>query len=161
MATIVSAPADLVVATSHGIDVRFAGFDLVPDLPPHATAPNRSGGVQVKLEGVRGLQTRQRDVQFEEARLAWAEQLKKHGPDVAGPAPTMPGVPVLDRVGVLVADDVGTEYRLLSGHVAGDGTEWSASWAYLPLPPKEAQNLSLRFTLDGMPTGKECELRLR
>lgn len=160
MTSIVFAPGDLIIATSDGIDVRFAGINLGVRVPHHALNLEGTRGVQVKLEGVRGFQTQQRDQQHESAILAWAERLKAHGRGNAGPAPTMPAVPVLDRVRSLVTDDVGTDYKLAAGQVAGSGTDWDASWIYSPEPPDAARILTLRFTLDGSPTGKECKVSL-
>jgi hypothetical protein len=68
MGTIVSAPADLVVATSDGIDVRFAGIDLAASLSPHAQEPPGGHGVRISLAAVRGAETMRRDGQFQAAR---------------------------------------------------------------------------------------------
>ena len=54
MGSIVSAPADLVIATSDGIDVRFAGIDLAAELSAHAQEPPGVHGVRVSLAAVRG-----------------------------------------------------------------------------------------------------------
>jgi hypothetical protein len=56
---------------------------------------------------------------------------------------------------------LGTGYRCVKDQMAGDGTNWEASWLYLPGPPDAARILSIRFTMDGVPTGKECEVLLR
>ncbi|GAA1621798.1 hypothetical protein [Georgenia ruanii] len=160
MATIVSAPADLLVATSDGIDVRFAGIVLRARFPSRPGYPRGGTGLGVRLAGVRGPETQRRDNLFLDAREMWAERLKTEGPDAAAGPPTMPGVPVLERVQATVSDDIDTAYRLIAGRVAGDGTEWDAAWIYAPAPPDTAGRLTLQFTLDGAPTGKECEIRL-
>lgn len=161
MASIVSAPGDLVIAASDGIDIRFAGIRVDIDLPPHIDSPSSGRGIRISLEGVRGSETRQRDVRFEAARLAWVEGRKAHESGGAEDPPRMPGALVLDRVGVRVTDDIGTQYRWAGGQVAGDGTDWEASWFHSPTPPEAAQTLHLSFTLDGQPTGKECRVRLQ
>jgi hypothetical protein len=160
MAVIISAPGDLVVATSNGIDVRFAGIDLAASDIQLTSDDQGGSGVRIKFECVRTQETYRRHLLFLQAREEWAEQLRTQGKDAAGAAPTMPGVPVLSRVKALLTDNLGTEYRLTGGQIAGDGTEWEASWDYSPAPPKVAQTLKLHFTLDGETTGKECEVRL-
>lgn len=149
---LVSAPADLVVAESDGIAVRFAGVEV-------ATVRGEPG-LKVSLEGVRGQETVRRDQSFVDARLQWVEQRKEHGAESAGDAPIMPGVLALDPVKVLISDDAGTEYHWASGQVAGDGTEWAASWTYLPEPPANIRTLNLEFTLHGERTGKKCKIEL-
>jgi hypothetical protein len=72
----------------------------------------------------------------------------------------MSGVLALEPISVTISDDVGTEYRCVSGQIAGDGTEWSASWTYLPEPPQRVHRLKLEFTLHGEPTGKHCQVML-
>ena len=161
MTSIVSAPADMVVATSDDIKVRFAGADLTAELPAHVQAPPGAVGVRIRVSGARGPQTMQRDSEFESARLAWYQRRQDGGPAWEESAPTMPGVLVLERVGVLLRDDLGTEYRSVAGQVGGDGTEWEGSWTYLPHPPEAARTLWLEFTLDGDLTGKECEIRIQ
>ena len=159
MGSIVSAPADLVIATSDGIDVRFTGIDLAAELSAHAQEPPGGHGVRVSLAAVRGAETMRRDEQFRVARLAWAQR-EDGGRRGKEPAPLMPGFSVLDRVGAVLADEAGTEYRLVAGQAAGDGTEWESAWEFVPQPPAAAGILRLQFTLDGAPTGKTCEVRV-
>ncbi|WP_152231026.1 hypothetical protein [Georgenia ruanii] len=144
MSIIVSAPANLIVATSDGIDVRFAGVDLDTDVMPSPTYRGGGKGIRISFEGVRGPETQERDVAFLRARAAWVDRTKAHGEEAAGDMPTMPGDLALSPVKAIVVDDMGTEYRLESGRVAGDGTEWSASWVYVPEPPVGAQRLQLQ-----------------
>ncbi|RAM37212.1 hypothetical protein [Arthrobacter globiformis] len=160
MTTVVSAPGDLVVATSDGIDVRFAGMELTESLPAGVKARPGERGIKVRLEGVQGPETQQRDHQFTEAIVDWVEQREKRGAESAGQPPTMPGVLVLEPVQLRISDDFGTEYECVAGQIAGDGTEWSASWMYLPEPPKHVRSINLVFTLHGAPTGKDCQIRL-
>jgi hypothetical protein len=161
MTSIVFAPGDLVIATSDGIDVRFGGIELDTDVPPGPQRLEGGKGIRLRLEGVRGEETQRRDVLFLDARDTWIRRMKAQGLEAAGPSPTMPGVPVLERVNALLDDGLGTDYRCVKGQVAGDGTEWEASWVYLPNPPEAARNLRIWFTLDGIPTGRDCELQLR
>ena len=161
MTSIVSAPADLVVATSDDIKVRFAGIDLAADVPAHVQAPPGALGVRVMVSGFRGPKTVDRDNEYHAARLAWYQRRKSGESDSKESVPTMPGVLVLDRVKALLRDDLGTEYRSVAGQIGGDGTEWEGSWTYLPQPPEAARALWLEFTLDGEPTGKDCEFRIQ
>ncbi|GAB3555872.1 hypothetical protein GCM10027404_33320 [Arthrobacter tumbae] len=75
--------------------------------------------------------------------------------------PTMPGVTVHEQLTTKVTDDLGTEYARTGGQVAGDGTEWDATWVFTPAPPSEARRLRFEFSVDGVPTGKSCELDLQ
>ncbi|MHC5560912.1 hypothetical protein [Kocuria sp. U4B] len=159
MGSIVSAPADLVIATSDGIDVRFTGIDLAASLSPHAQEPPGGHGVRIGLAAVRGAETMRRDGQFQAARLAWAQRRQDQMAEEE-PVPLMPGFSVLDRVGVVLNDELGTEYRLVAGQAGGDGTEWESAWEFVPQPPKVAGILRLQFTLDGASTGKTCEVRV-
>ncbi|MFF1254460.1 hypothetical protein ACFVYC_18470 [Pseudarthrobacter sp. NPDC058329] len=147
MMKVISAPGDLVVATSGGIHVRFAGVESTDHLPSVREVKPGDRGLKVSLEGIRGPETQRRDAAFVEARQNWADQLRTNGAESAGPAPTMPGVVVLQPIQVDIKDDAGTEYRFVAGQAAGDGTEWSASWTYLPEPPENARNLYLEFSL--------------
>ena len=159
MGSIVSAPADLVIATSDGIDVHFAGIDLDASLSAQAQEPPGGNGVRISLAAVRGEETMRRDGQFQAARLAWAQR-EDGGRRGKEPAPLMPGFSVLDRVGAVLADEAGTEYRLVAGQAAGDGTEWESAWEFVPQPSEVSGTLRLQFTLDGAPTGKTCEVRV-
>jgi hypothetical protein len=49
MMTVISAPGDLVVATSDGIGVRFAGVELTIHLPGHPAAVPGERGIKVNL----------------------------------------------------------------------------------------------------------------
>jgi len=160
MMTIVSAPADLVVAESDGIAVRFAGVELTRQMPSHVAAVQGEPGIRVNLEGVRSHETVRRDQSFVEARLQWVELRKEHGAESAGDGPIMPGVLALEPIKVVISDDAGTEYHWASGQVAGDGTEWAASWTFLPEPPKNVRTLGLDFTLNGESTGRKCRVEL-
>lgn len=158
--TIVSAPADLVVAESDGIAVRLAGVELTRERPSHAADAQGEPGIMVSLEGVRSQETVRRDQRYIEALSRWIERRRDHGAESAGDGPIMPGVTALESIKVVVSDDAGTEYHLASGQVAGDGTEWAASWTFLPKPPKNARTLSLDFTLHGESTGRRCQVEL-
>lgn len=163
MPTLTHAPADLVVAISDGIAVRFAGLQLgVLDW-------QGTSGTAVTLEAVRGEETQARDLKLDDARKAWAARVASLGAGEAGEAPVMPGVAVLSAVRVQLTDDVGTAYVQRTGSVAGDGgTEWRATWFFGPPPPATTQELRLKFTAGSDPlgadtgatTGFECRVRL-
>lgn len=160
MPTIVSAPANLIIGTSDGVPVRFAGLETGVAYSPAVGQPHGTGGLLVDLVGVRGPETQSRDARFLAERDDWARRRKEDGPEAAGPPPVMPGVTVLESVDVLVTDDVGTVYELASRQVAGDGTEWEARMIYSPAVPTPARIVTLQFTIAGEPTGTLCELRL-
>ncbi|MFS0717972.1 hypothetical protein ABC337_09515 [Arthrobacter sp. 1P04PC] len=160
MKVLTHAPADLVIGTSDGVDVRFAGAQL-KDTPGDVAGANaRRIGIHLSLSGVRGEETMSRDVLFERDRYEWAERRKAARADATENAPAMPGVAVFERLTTVVSDDLGTEYQWSGGQVAGGGTEWEAHWIYTPAPPAEARTLRFEFSIDGQPTGRYCELKL-
>ena len=160
MMTIVAAPADLVVATSDGVDVRFAGIESIADVPIVSGETLGRAGLRIYFQGIRNHETWQRDVRYEEQLVQWADLRNRDGAGAAGDAPSMPGQLVLGPVGAVISDDVGTTYRSIAGQVAGSATGWESTWVYLPERPKTAQILTLEFTLDDEPTGKTCQVRL-
>lgn len=160
MKVLTHAPADLVIGTSDGVDVRFAGAQ-VRDTPGDVGGANaRRVGIHLFLSGVRGEETMSRDVMFVRDRYEWAERRKAVGADTTENAPAMPGVAVFERLTTVVSDDLGTEYQRSGGQVAGGGTEWEAHWIFTPAPPAEARTLRFEFSIDGQPTGRYCELKL-
>lgn len=158
--TVISAPGDLVVATNDGVDVRFAGIESIADVPIDSAGWLGSEGIKIYFQGIRSHETWQRDVRYEEQLTQWADMRKRKGEEAAGDAPSMPGQLILGPVGAVISDDVGTNYRLTSGQVAGSATEWESTWVYLPNPPRAARFLTLEFTVDDEPTGKTCTVRL-
>lgn len=157
---IISAPSDLIIANSGGIDVRFAGIDL-KSAPGYVGERAGEHSVYLHLNGIRGTKTQLRDAQFLRDLQAWSERDKDL--EVAGQEehpPQMPSIAVFDRIGIQLTDDVGTEYRRTGGKMAGSGTEWDALWIYTPAPPPNAQKLRIEFDVDGQTTGKHCTLTL-
>lgn len=159
MMKVISAPGDLVVAPSDGVDVRFAGLELTADIQTPVPIHAGGRGIKVRLEVIRDEETGRRDHNFHEARLAWVHRRRAQGAE-PGPMPTMPGVLAFEPVELQITDDIGTDYRFVAGQVAGDGNEWSACWTYLPEPPRQAKRMNLAFTLNGTPTGKNCAIQL-
>lgn len=160
MIAITRAPADLVVAMSDGIHIRFSGV-LLEAVPRYVAGRAGEPGIHVHLSGVRGEESRARDIRYLQERDAWAGRRKTAGSESAGPPPTMPGVAIHERLTTRVTDDLGTEYTRAGGQVAGDGTEWDATWVITPAPPSKARKLRFDFSVDGVPTGKSCELDLQ
>lgn len=160
MIAVTRAPADLVVAISDGIHIRFAGV-LLEEVPRYVAGRAGEPGIHVHLSGVRGEETRARDVQYLQERDVWAGQRQTAGSNSTEPPPTMPGVTVHERITTRVTDDLGTEYTRTGGQVAGDGTEWDATWIFTPAPPSEARRLRFEFSVDEAATGKSCELDLQ
>ncbi|MFK0008943.1 hypothetical protein ACIQTZ_18030 [Paenarthrobacter sp. NPDC090520] len=157
---IISAPSDLVIANSDGIDVRFAGINL--DRAPGYVG-ERAGeqSVHLHLNGIRGTETQLRDSQFLRDLQDWSERDKDL--EVVGQEqypPQMPSIAVFDQIGIELTDDVGTEYRRVGGKMAGSGTEWDVLWIYTPAPPPNARTLQIGFDVDGQTTGKHCILSL-
>jgi hypothetical protein len=159
MSALTHAPHDLVVGTSDGIDVRFAGIEF-ENSPSYAGSSAGKPGIHVHLNGVRGEETMSRDMRFEREREEWWKRRKAAGSDQSENPPPMPGVPVFERLTAVLSDDLGTEYRWSGGQVAGGGREWDARWVYTPVPPAEARTLRLEFSVDEEVTGKYCELSL-
>lgn len=159
MVALTHAPLDLVVGTSDGIDVRFAGVEF-KDVPGNVGVSAGGPGIHVCLSGVRGEETMSRDARFEREHEAWWQRRNTAGSGQAQKPPSMPSVPVFERLNAVVSDDLGTEYRWSGGQAAGRGTEWEARWVYAPDPPAEARRLRLEFSVDGNRTGKFCELSL-
>lgn len=160
MMTIISAPGDLIVATKDGVDVRFAGVESIADAPFSATEWLGKQGIRLHLEGIRSPETQRRDEHHVKEISQWANLRERDGAEAAGDAPAMPGQLVLGPVGADISDDLGTIYRWSAGQVAGSGTDWDATWVYLPEPPAAARFLRIEFTLDGEPTGKTCKVQL-
>jgi len=157
---IISAPSDLVIANSDGINVRFAGINL--DRAPGYVG-ERAGeqSLHLHLNGIRGTETQLRDSQFLRDLQDWSERdkdLEVFGQEVH--PPQMPGIAVFDQIGIQLTDDVGTGYRRTGGKMAGSGTEWDALWIYTPAPPPNAQTLQIEFVVVGQTTGKHCILSL-
>ncbi len=159
MNAITYAPQDLVVATCDNIDIRFAGVTF-ENAPSTVGIGAGEPGIQLYLNGVRGQETMDRDSQFQQDLQEWAERRKTAGPDSNENLSKMPGVVVFERITTQVTDDLGTEYRRAGGQVAGGGTEWDATWFYLPAPPLNARSLRFDFSVDGQSTGKHCEVSL-
>lgn len=157
---IISAPADLVIANSDGINVRFAGINL-ERAPGYVGQRAGEQSVYLHLNGIRGTETQLRDGQFLRDLQAWVERDKDL--EVVGREehpPQMPAIAVFDQIGIQLTDDVGTEYRRTGGKVAGNGTEWDALWIYAPAPPPNARTLRIEFDVSGRSTGKHCVLTL-
>jgi len=160
MTTITAAPGDLIIGVSDGVSVRFAGIDVAAQLPPSASSDGDTC-IQIMLEGVNGRDVLERNQQHSRDEAAWMARRRELGTTKAGRYPPLPGVAVLERVRARVTDDPGTGYQWIGGSASGTGSEWDASWFYFPAPPRNASVLTLVFTLDGEPTGKECVVRLR
>ncbi len=160
MMTIVSAPGDLIVATNDGVGVRFGGIESISDVPVISAEWLGKTGIRLYFQGIRSEDTIQRDIRHDEEMLQWVNLRKSAGAEATGDAPAMPGQLVLGSVGVNISDDIGTSYRMSTGQVAGSGSNWEATWVYLPEPPSGAQLLTLEFTLDDEPTGTTCHVKL-
>lgn len=160
MNAVTSAPLDLIVANSDGVDIRFAGIDL-DTAPVHVSDGAGDPSIHLHLSGVRCSETQRRDNQFLQDRQAWSDRRKARSLERSDEdPPQMPGVAVFDQIGIQLTDDLGTEYRRAGGKVAGDGTEWDALWVYVPSPPQNARTLRIEFSVDGHSTRKHCELSL-
>lgn len=134
MMVITHAPHDLVVGTSDGVDVRFAGVEL-KDAPGYVGVGSGRPSIQFCLSGVRGEETSSRDLRYERELGEWGGRHKAAGSDSTERPPSMPGVAVFEQVTTRISDDVGTDYQRAGGQVAGGGTEWDARWTYTPAPP--------------------------
>lgn len=119
MMKVVSPPSDLVIATSDGIDIRFAGIELTRHLPSVSDVKPGDRGLKVSVEGIRGIETQRLDAACIEAREKWVDQLRAHGAESAGPAPTMPGVLVLQPIQLVIKDEVWTALSVPSPMYVG------------------------------------------
>lgn len=63
MTRIISAPSDFIIASSDGIDVRFAGIEPTFRFPVGVSPETGSGGITVYIEGVKSRETFGRDNQ--------------------------------------------------------------------------------------------------
>lgn len=88
MTKVISAPGDLVVARSDGVDGRFAGLELTSDIPGHVQVRLGERGIKISLEVIRGRETGLRDHRYDQARLQWVERRRTDGAESAGPMPT-------------------------------------------------------------------------
>ncbi|WP_411732868.1 hypothetical protein [Paeniglutamicibacter sp.] len=160
MMTIISAPVDHIVATNDGVDVRFVGIEVVVDVPVATAGWLGTHGIRLHLEGVRSPETQRRDEHYVAEMSQWANLRERDGAETAGDSPAMPGQLVLGPVRANISDDIGTTYRCDVGQVAGSGTDWEATWVYLPEPPDTARFLHIEFTVAGEPTGKTCKVEI-
>ncbi|MBP2414490.1 hypothetical protein JOF48_003289 [Arthrobacter stackebrandtii] len=160
MTTIVWAPGDLVVANSEGVDVRLAGVEITADIPHHLGRPAGERGIRVHVAGVTSPLTMDLDNRHLQEVEAWAEERKRVGPENVHQFPVMPGVAVLSAVNAVITDNHDTDYRWVGGQLAGTGSEWDGSWAFVPEPPAGVKHLSIEFTVDGVPTGKSVRVQL-
>jgi hypothetical protein len=73
--------------------------------------------------------------------------------------PEQPGE-VLNRVPLVVDDDLGTAYRWTGSSAAGTGSEWRGEWIFEPGVPVAAKVLTVRLdTSEG--AGRACDVPLR
>lgn len=80
--------------------------------------------------------------------------------DAARPVPPDQPGELLNRVPLVVSDDLGTAYRSTGRSAAGTGTEWRAEWWFEPGVPKAANVLTVRLdTPEG--SRRACEVPLR
>jgi hypothetical protein len=160
MTTIVSAPGNLIVATNDGLKVQFGGVETPVEVPAGARSVPGEQGIRVYLQVIRCLETQRRDQAFDTEMELWGTLLTSQGKESAGPPPSMPGAVALNTVRIELSDDAGGTYRYVAGQVAGTGTEWDGSFVYVPIPPTNVRHLNLEFSLDGVPTGKSCRVRV-
>lgn len=160
MTSIVWAPGDLIIATNRGVDVRFAGVEIIEDVPEHMWRVPGERGIRVHLTGVRGPATMEFDAGYGQALEAWTVERTAKGKDGVGRPPLMPADVVLTPVQAVISDNHDTEYRRVAGKVSGTGSEWDASWVFVPEPPAGLKHLTIEFTLHGELTGKSVRAQL-
>ena len=160
MTTIVSAPGNLIIATGDGLQVQFGGVEIPVEVPAGARSGPGEQGIKVNLQVVRCLETQRRDQAFDTEMELWGTLLAAQGREAVGPPPSMSGAVALNAVRIEIFDDAGDTYRYVAGQVAGTGTEWDGSFIYVPAPPPNIRHLNLEFSLNGVPTGKSCRIRV-
>jgi hypothetical protein len=108
-----------------------------------------SGEVVLRLAGVPNEQTTELDAAFGrelQDRAAAAHRAEASG--AAAPPPPAPHERLL-RMGLSLADDLGTAYRALGGSAGGTGTEWRAQHQLAPGVPATARRLVVAVEDDG------------
>lgn len=155
MTTIIRAPGNLIVATIEKVDIRLAGVD-VTKAPLHVDVLSDTPCVVVYLSAARGYETVSHDAEIAQTQsredlAAGAEEAEKDGP---------PKLSNLDRVGVTITDDEGTQYEPSGFRMVGDGIGWDDMRVYTPAPPSAATTLHLDFTVDGESTNSSCDVAL-
>ncbi|KUL28864.1 hypothetical protein [Actinoplanes awajinensis] len=107
--------------------------------------------VEVTLDAEATPATRAAVTAYRAAFEAWATSPDRDHP------PSWPGETLM-HLPVTVTDDLGTSYRMSSGHGGGDGAEWRAHHKFLPRPPAAARLLTIHlpagattFPLPGAP----------
>lgn len=160
MTSIVWAPGDLIIASNQGVDVRFAGVEIITDIPQHVGLVPGGRVIRVHLTAIRGRATLELDDGYGTAVEAWAAERAAQGRESAGRPPIMPGDVVLTPVQALITDNHDTEYRRVGGRAAGAGSEWDASWVFAPEPPAGVKHLTIEFTLHGGLTGRSVRVQL-
>jgi hypothetical protein len=109
--------------------------------------------VEIGLDALPGPIRNERTHLFQAARASW-EAAAQPG-SVPPPWPAESLRPLV----IGLSDDVGTDYRHVSGESGGEDTPWAAIWRFLPRPPEAAGQLRLAFTAPGQAT-VDIELRL-
>lgn len=160
MTTIIWAPGDLIIASNEGVDVRLAGVDITQDIPFYLDQVPGECGIRVNLAGVTSRETMELGAAYIQALEAWHEEIKARGQESVGRPPVMPGDVVLSAVKPVITDNHDTDYRLVADRVAGSGSEWDASWVFVPEPPSGVNHLTIEFTVNDEPTGKSCRVQL-
>lgn len=160
MTTIVSAPGNLIIATSDGLKGQFGGVETPVEVPAGSRSVPGEQGIRVCLQAARCLETQRRDQDFDTGMELRARQLTSQGKEAAGLPPARSGAVVLNAVKIEISDDVGGTCRYVAGQVSGTGTAWDGSFVYVPAPPMNVKHLNIEVSLDGVPTGMCCRIRV-
>jgi hypothetical protein len=100
--------------------------------------------VEVGLDALPGPVRNERTRLFEAARSVWET--------AASPVPPPWPAEALGPPEIELSDDVGTDYRRVSGETGGEGSPWASLWRFLPRPPEAAGSLTLALTAPGHAT---------
>jgi hypothetical protein len=151
MATVVRAPGNLIVATMGEIRLRLAGVE-VAKAPLFVDAPSKTPCVVVYLSAVRGDETVLHD------EIAHSRHPQNDADDEEAPLTGPPQLSNLERVGIIITDDVGGSYRPAGFRLVGDGHGWDDMRVYCPAPASTATILHRDIVVDGQSTERSCDV---
>ena len=99
--------------------------------------------IAVRLVAAATDRTRQLTAAHETALREWSERRRTSHDD---PPPEWPAALLGDSLALRLEDDAGTNFRRISGHSGGTGTEWLVEWVYTPAPAPAAKRITLTVT---------------
>jgi hypothetical protein len=105
----------------------------------------------IRLCAAQNERTQALDMEYEREFEQFTRELRAArtpGDAVRPDPPEQPGA-VLNRIPLVVTDDVGTAYRSNGRSAAGTGTAWRGEWCLEPGVPADARLLTVRLDVPG------------